>query len=104
MPSIAFRFVDRSGSPISLTGATVKLAAKRFLTDADSKKLFDKTATGLSANGNFTVGFAELDTSLVGTFPGELRRWASGDSLTGPPRDAYAVTVVVNPAVVRSEA
>ena len=81
-----FILLGPDGSPVNLTGMTLKFAAKRLVTDPDSLAYFDVTATLVSATtGRYKITLTRSQTVMPpGSYPAELRYWKSG---TAPPAD-----------------
>jgi hypothetical protein len=103
-PTKTFRMKDQDGNAIDITGYTIRFAAKRALTDPDSEKLFDISAT-LSdpTNGEYQLAFTRSQTSfLAGSYAAELRWWTTG----GPPStpsDYEASSFAIDEAVIQDE-
>lgn len=75
-PSIAATLRDRAGNVINLTGWSVKFAAKRLITDVDSKKIFDVVCTvNDPLNGGILIPFSGSMLAAVGTLFGSIRMW-----------------------------
>lgn len=53
---------DQSGAVVDISAGSMVLTVKAALTDLDAAKLFQKSATGLTAQGAFTFAIADTDT------------------------------------------
>lgn len=86
--------------PVDITAFKIQFAAKFRLTDPDSAKLFDITATII--DGPTGVYELELSTPQTNLLPaiyfGEIRWWEDGDD-TKPPHDRIPVAYEVLAAV-----
>jgi hypothetical protein len=105
-PAIQVQVVDRHGSPVNITGKVIKLTAKRAITDPDSAKWFDLTAThDVDATGLCTFTFTTAMTGFPpGGWPATVRFWNAGDPQPGPPRDAYDCVYQIDAPVLIAEA
>ena len=106
-PRKKFRLLDELGDPVDLTGFTVKMMVKPFLSNEDgkvpdSRALFDVTGT-VDADqdentGEYYFDFTPAETcSPPGTCPGETRFWSG--ATTVPPKYRRTVDFVVSEPV-----
>jgi hypothetical protein len=106
-PVVSGILVDEYGLAISLTGKTLKFAAKRSVTDPDTQKIADITAANdadQTANkGKYTLTFTYAQTSITpGSYPASLRVWNAAPT-TDPPDRVEASSYTVEAGVIATE-
>lgn len=104
-PVLVFTLGETAESTGSISGYTIRFAAKRALTDPDSLKLFDIAgAITDAANRKFSITLTRNETSIpAGSYAAELRFWKTG----GPPAapDGHeSSSYAVEEAVIQVEA
>lgn len=90
------------GTAADLTGYACKLVVRQNDVDLEDAVLFSLAGTVTAVDSTVSFALTAEHTALpAGSYPAEIRLWASGTT-TEPPSESWPCSYIVSQAVVRS--
>ena len=90
---------DAAGAVVNISAGSILFTVKNKLSDADSAKVFQKSGSGLTSGGLFTIAIASTDTISLST---DSRFYDAELTLAGAKSTISRGKLIISPEVTKA--